>query len=149
MLSKSKSKQIHLVKYLLVIPMLIGMLFYTSCSQKSDNDIESDNLKQYSYSLKLGEEMSKDVKVLHEKYEAFLKKNKDFVSWSIIDETTEMITYSIHAKEEERPMETEEVKIDFPDGSSYISHINFYNVTKAKGEKIIEYQGLNLSLIHI
>ncbi|AUC82580.1 M56 family metallopeptidase [Lacinutrix sp. Bg11-31] len=38
MLSKSKSKQIHLVKYLLVFPMVIGMLFYTSCS--SDEKID-------------------------------------------------------------------------------------------------------------
>ncbi|WP_299399034.1 M56 family metallopeptidase [uncultured Gelidibacter sp.] len=30
MLSKSKSKQIHLVKYALLIPMVIGMLLYTS-----------------------------------------------------------------------------------------------------------------------
>lgn len=31
MLSKNKSKQINLVKYALLVPMVIGMLFYTSC----------------------------------------------------------------------------------------------------------------------
>lgn len=38
MLSKSKSKQIHLAKYLLVFPMVIGMLFYTSCSSEEKNN---------------------------------------------------------------------------------------------------------------
>src|SRR5690606_1497703 len=34
MLQKSKSKQIHLLKYALLLPIVVGMLIYTSC----DND---------------------------------------------------------------------------------------------------------------
>ena len=36
MLQKSKTKQIHLVKYLLLIPMVLGMLVYSSCSNESE-----------------------------------------------------------------------------------------------------------------
>lgn len=36
MLQKSKSKQINLVKYALLIPMVLGMLVYTSCSVKKN-----------------------------------------------------------------------------------------------------------------
>ena len=41
MLQKSKSKKIVQLKYLLLIPMVFGMLFYTSCSDGSD----AENLK--------------------------------------------------------------------------------------------------------
>jgi hypothetical protein len=34
MLQKSKSKQIHLFKYALLIPMVLGMLVYTSCKAR-------------------------------------------------------------------------------------------------------------------
>ncbi|OBX25006.1 hypothetical protein A9996_12480 [Gelidibacter algens] len=38
MLSKSKSKQIHLIKYALLIPMVIGMLMYTSSYAREIKD---------------------------------------------------------------------------------------------------------------
>ncbi|WP_396632288.1 TonB family protein [Maribacter sp. R86514] len=40
MLQKSKSKKVWQLKYLLLVPMVLGMLFYTSCemSPKSEND---------------------------------------------------------------------------------------------------------------
>ena len=37
MLSKSKSKQINLFKYALLLPMVIGMLIYTSCASDKDD----------------------------------------------------------------------------------------------------------------
>ncbi|WP_452222297.1 M56 family metallopeptidase [Lacinutrix salivirga] len=36
MLSKSKSKQINVLKYALLIPMVVGMLIYTSCSNQEE-----------------------------------------------------------------------------------------------------------------
>ena len=36
MLQKSKSKQVHLFKYALLIPMVLGMLVYTSCADNSE-----------------------------------------------------------------------------------------------------------------
>ena len=41
MMTKNKSKQIKKAKYLLLVPVLAGMLFYTSCS---NNDAENDVL---------------------------------------------------------------------------------------------------------
>ena len=44
MLQKSKSKKVWQLKYLLLIPMVLGMLFYTSCEVESKNeDRESIN----------------------------------------------------------------------------------------------------------
>ncbi|CDF80864.1 regulatory sensor-transducer, BlaR1/MecR1 family / TonB-dependent receptor [Formosa agariphila KMM 3901] len=37
MLTKSKSKQIHLLKYAMLIPMVFAMLLYTSCDKEADN----------------------------------------------------------------------------------------------------------------
>ncbi|MGJ5642595.1 M56 family metallopeptidase [Formosa sp. S-31] len=36
MLTKTKSKQVYAFKYVLVIPVVLGMLFYTSCDKDSD-----------------------------------------------------------------------------------------------------------------
>ena len=63
MLSKSKSKQIHLAKYLLVFPMVIGMLFYTSCS----NDEKINQNVEVNSSLseeELVEKYLKEVRIL-------------------------------------------------------------------------------------
>lgn len=46
MLQKSKSKQIQLVKYALLIPMVFGMLIYSSCSDTSQDSIVENNLSQ-------------------------------------------------------------------------------------------------------
>ena len=44
MLQKSKSKKVWKLKYLLLIPMVLGMLFYTSCKTQS-NTIKKENIK--------------------------------------------------------------------------------------------------------
>jgi len=44
MLSKSKSKQQNLVKYALLIPAVVGMLFYSACSQQNDGAKKEDIL---------------------------------------------------------------------------------------------------------
>jgi beta-lactamase regulating signal transducer with metallopeptidase domain len=41
MLQKSKSKQVKLAKYLLLIPMVLGMLVYTSCVDSNSDNLES------------------------------------------------------------------------------------------------------------
>jgi len=38
MLSKSRSRQVNIVKYVLLIPMVLGMIFYTSCVQENGQD---------------------------------------------------------------------------------------------------------------
>ena len=112
------------------------MLFYTSCSEKTESESEISNLEQYSYSLKLGEEMSNDVKIIHQKYESFLKENKDYVSWSIIDKEAGVISYSVHAKAEKRPIGMHETTVNSTDGTSYISYFNFDGLKTEKEEYI-------------
>ncbi|MFV0571225.1 MAG: energy transducer TonB [Xanthomarina gelatinilytica] len=46
MLQKSKSKQVQLVKYALLIPMVLGMLIYSSCSDTGQDTIVENNLSQ-------------------------------------------------------------------------------------------------------
>ena len=43
MLQKSKTKRVWQLKYLLLVPLVLGMLVYTSCEQKS-NELNSDEL---------------------------------------------------------------------------------------------------------
>lgn len=43
MLSKSKSKSVKLFKYALLIPMVLGMIIYASCTQESLNDNKTNN----------------------------------------------------------------------------------------------------------
>ncbi len=38
MLSKSRSRPVNLIKYVLLIPMVLGMIFYTSCVQENGQD---------------------------------------------------------------------------------------------------------------
>ncbi len=53
MLQKQKSKKIYQLKYLALVPLVLGMLFYTSCEvKKIDNDeIESTELKSISENI--------------------------------------------------------------------------------------------------
>ncbi|MEQ6125336.1 M56 family metallopeptidase [Pseudotenacibaculum sp. MALMAid0570] len=44
MLSKKRSKQVMQLKYLLLIPVLISMLFYMSCSNELDSSLNSNNV---------------------------------------------------------------------------------------------------------
>ena len=46
MLQKSKSKQVQLFRYALLIPMVFGMLIYSSCSDTSQDNINEKELSQ-------------------------------------------------------------------------------------------------------
>ncbi|QWX83993.1 TonB family protein [Cellulophaga sp. HaHaR_3_176] len=49
MLQKSKSKRVFQLKYLVLVPLVIGMLFYTSCeSEVKTDEVESSSLKMSS-----------------------------------------------------------------------------------------------------
>jgi hypothetical protein len=129
MLQKSRSKQVQLLKYALLIPAVIGMLVYSSCSDDSTRATGQDgvNLSQYSYSLKKGEELAGDKKEIHENYEAFLKSNPDYVAWAQINSDESEISYSVHRKDEEVPSNFSKSAALFPDDSSYVIYFNFTN----------------------
>lgn len=123
MLSKAKSKQILKLKYAILIPVILAMLVYTSCANEADFKNDSVNLQEFSYSMKIGEPMSDDIKKVHEKYEAFLLANPQYVSWSQLD--GDYHTYSVHSKEESIPSNLSESTVQFPNGSSYVMYIQW------------------------
>ena len=94
MMTKNKSKQIKKAKYLLLLPLLASMLFYTSCSSKkmiSEKDQEISSLKE---SIKILEKRNKsqedEMKLLQKKGEyleekLFTEKRND-VSFATIEE---------------------------------------------------------------
>tara|TARA_R110002096_G_scaffold431902_2_gene647762 strand:+ start:778 stop:2733 length:1956 start_codon:yes stop_codon:yes gene_type:complete len=128
MLQKSKSKQIHLLKYALLIPIVVGMLVYTSAEGQEKVNTEQNeilDLNQYSYTLKKGEKLIGEKKKIHEKYEAFLKANQDYVSWSRINHESNIISYSVHSIKEKVPLSFSRSEVRFPDGSGYITYFNF------------------------
>lgn len=127
MLQKSKSKHIKLLKYAFLIPVIFGMLFYTSCVEEivDKQDVQELNLDEFSYSMIMDSKMSDETKVIHDSYEEFLKSNKDYVSWAIIDKEKKIVNYTVHHKNEAVPEGYTEATISAPDGRSYISYMNF------------------------
>ena len=86
MLSKSKSKQIHLVKYLLVFPMVIGMLLYTSCTndekinesvEASSNLTEEELVEKYKNEIILLKQENKFYDDGKDGYEKFLSSDNN------------------------------------------------------------------------
>jgi TonB family protein len=59
MLKKSKSKKVWQLKYLVLVPLVLGMLFYTSCNQNETEDsekvIEATELKESTETVSFGE----------------------------------------------------------------------------------------------
>lgn len=132
MLSKTKSKQIHLIKYALLIPLVFGMLIYTSAEAQEKVVNKKQDLSQYSYTLKKGEELIGDKKKIYEKYENFLKSNKDYVSWAQINREDNTISYSVHHIDKNVPEFFSKSEVSFPDGSSYIAYLNWEKPDKPK-----------------
>jgi len=129
MIGKTKSKQILKLKYILLAPMVIGMLLYTSCTQER-NKVDQNSaldLSQYSYTMhkEEGIAMPEEIKQVHDKFEAFLKANPNYVSWA--EHTVTEARYSVHHKDEKVPENMEESAARFPDGSSYVMYINWPN----------------------
>jgi beta-lactamase regulating signal transducer with metallopeptidase domain len=128
MLTKSKSKQIKLIKYAVLIPMVLGMLVYTSCEKQNEMSQEDElNLNQYSYTLDISGEMSDEVKIIHNKYEAFLKSNTEYVSWAKLNIKNRKISYSVHSINEKlsEGFEPEPLEVNSKDGKFYKMFVHF------------------------
>ncbi|WP_298530903.1 M56 family metallopeptidase [uncultured Algibacter sp.] len=133
MLQKSKSKQVSLFKYVLLIPLVFGMLVYTSCENQNEiNPADASDLSQYNYTLKFGEElknMSEENKAIKGKHEAFFKANyKEYVSWGIKDEESKTTSYSIHSINDEYPvgLDPKLFSVHSLEGISYFRDAKFY-----------------------
>lgn len=133
MLNKTKSKQINLIKYALLIPMIFGMVVYTSCTKEHEEPITSikdNDLKQYSYFLGKGEEMSDEKKSIQKKSEAFLKaNNEEYAYWVSKNELTGKTTYSVHKASDKAPDTHNEIDFTFKDGGAFKAFIQIGSET--------------------
>jgi len=133
MLSKNKSKQKNVVKYLIILPLVCAMLTYTSCVQEA---IEKENLdlSQYTYTLEINKDMPESIKKIHDSYEAFLKANKDYVSWTTFNSEQKEVTYSIHSKDEKVPDGYTKTEVNFKGGTSYVAYMNFDALSQSQNK---------------
>ncbi len=126
MLQKNKSSKLSKFKFLLVIPLMLSMLTYVACSDELKEDNLDSSLSQYNYTLDKREEMSPSRKRDHEKYEEFLFKNPDYVSWATIDYEGDKINYSVHSRSEEVPEGYEKMEVTKKNGQEYTMYMNLY-----------------------
>ncbi|MCC1483074.1 M56 family metallopeptidase [Winogradskyella immobilis] len=119
MLQKSKSKQIKLLKYALLIPVIFGMLFYVSCTKEIGNNPENEviDINELSYSIPLLSEepieLSFEIQSKKDAYEAFLETNySEYVSWAEVNKDQNNITFSIHPIGEKLPENVAEIAVN-------------------------------------
>ncbi|MCK7589125.1 M56 family metallopeptidase [Subsaxibacter sp. CAU 1640] len=130
MLNKSKSNRINLVKYALLIPMIFGMLIYTSCQDETEIANEEISLDKYSYTLKMPGQMNDEQRRIHKEYESFLRNNPEYVAWAFIDYLKDEVHYSVHKKEKPIPEGFIELKVEGPnDEKPYTMFMNLKNST--------------------
>jgi len=128
MLQKSKSKQIHLFKYALLIPLICGMLVYTSCEKEvTTNPSEALDLSEYSFTISHAGEMDADTQILFDNYIDFLIANPEYVSLVNFDQEANLSTFSMHPKEQKLPNGYEQGSLFFKDGKSYKMFVNSNN----------------------
>lgn len=92
MMTKNKSKQIKKAKYLLLLPMLVSMLVYTSCNVDealNEKDIEIENLQKSIEDLKVKNQKQHELIAALKSNGDLLEKNYslgDDVPYAIIEE---------------------------------------------------------------
>ncbi len=72
MFSKKKSKEIAKLKYLWLIPVLTGMLVYTSCENTNSNDVLSKTNEKHIVKVYIGDGVKTERKELTGKKEGYL-----------------------------------------------------------------------------
>ncbi|MEO8933279.1 MAG: M56 family metallopeptidase [Xanthomarina sp.] len=107
MLQKSKSNQVQLLRYALLIPMVFGMLIYSSCSdeKQSGNQQDSMDLSQFTYTVNLGEDNLGDFKEKSDATNEFIRNNPEYALWIETDYSKKPIALksSVHHKNELLP----------------------------------------------
>jgi bla regulator protein BlaR1 len=122
MLQKSKSKQVKLLKYALLIPIVFGMLVYTSCEK--EKEVDALDLEQYAFTQTKANQLNEDLKVKFENFTSFLIKNPEFVGWTqgVLKSGR---TYSIHPISEKVPDNLVKVRKSVNGGEPFIMFMEF------------------------
>ncbi|WP_179318379.1 M56 family metallopeptidase [Winogradskyella helgolandensis] len=86
MLQKSKSKQLHLLKYALLIPMVFGMLIYTSTEVRAQQNIDSQET--------LVDQELTDAELIKKYYDKMVSMKKTGATFFEISDFAGINTYS-------------------------------------------------------
>src|SRR5690606_8257923 len=107
MLQKSKSKQVQLIRYALLIPMVLRILLDSSCSNENNanNLPEQVDLSQYTYTIEMGKDNPEYFKEKADASREFIINNPDYAQWMETDYTKQVpsITASVRHKDEKIP----------------------------------------------
>ncbi|WP_241664798.1 energy transducer TonB [Seonamhaeicola maritimus] len=138
MLTKSKSKQINLLKYALLIPLVFGMLIYTSAQTQDKLGISKEDLSEYTYSVNAVEVNSdklalKTAKEAQKKQADFIKLNPSYVVWVDYNDNKPEFTYSLHHESEKIPEDYSLRDNHSEGGLNYRSYV--HNVYSKGNEK--------------
>jgi hypothetical protein len=146
MLQKSKSKQIQLVRYALLIPMVFGMLIYSSCSDETNSNIEhQDNLdlSKYTFTSIIGVDDPSEIKEKMANQTEFIKKNTEYSQWIEMDFSKEpvLMKFSIHHKSEILSEGYKLNEVDSEDG--FKRSVVFGNIGKSNSKEAntFDYEG--------
>ncbi|RKE98469.1 energy transducer TonB [Ichthyenterobacterium magnum] len=141
MLNRSESKQTHLIKYTLLLPLVFGMLIYTSCEKEAYAE-SINNQSQYTYTLKAGNMIDAATKEVCNRFEAFLNNNPKYVGWAELNRITDEMTYSVHSIDEKVPNGYNEIEINTNNGLSYTLYMNLEEV-REQDKKVNSKETLN------
>lgn len=118
MLSKSKSKSAKLFKYLLLIPLILGMIIYSSCTQESVSQDQSNN-NSLSEKIRILNDEIENSELTQEDVDAinrlFINTNIKYENYSYqrpeneIKEVVELISI----EDLKAPINSEEVEIPY------------------------------------
>lgn len=133
MLQKSKSNRVSQLKYLVLIPLILAILIYTSCSDDSIQTSSEENIENLSYELSIGEELEGEKLKTHQAYEAFLKSHPDYVGWASKNGNGSKLIYTVHRLSEEKPKGYAELTYT-TEGQSYKVYMDLGNTETSDSE---------------
>src|SRR5690606_6563606 len=122
MLQKSKSKQINLLKYALLLPIVVGMLIYTSCDK--EKEAEALDLEQYAFTQTKANQLMGELKEEYDRFSSFLSKNPEYVGWVQGNLKSGRI-YTIHPSSEKVPENLTRVRTTLNGASPYITFVEY------------------------
>ena len=125
MITKNKSPKTAMWNYLIIVPILCALVLYVSCEAY---DVDSDNnIDRFSYTIEKDAKMTPEIEKIHNDYEAFLFANPDYVSWAVVDENNQKISYSVHKATEIVPEGFTKLMVS-GNSQSYVMYMNFPHI---------------------
>ena len=148
MLTKSKSKQILKLKYALLIPMVLGMLLYTSSyAQEKTIVTQSEilDLSQYTFTIKksIGVTPENDMQIA--KAVEFLKQNHEYLFWYDTNNVGDR-TSSIHHQDEKPPKGFYKRNMRWSDTNSFV-YTNYVKSNSQEESSVFEREEVPFAVI--